>query len=263
MDFTEQSLRAALGGKSFGAPLYFFRVTESTNFQALRIADEGAPEGTVVIADSQTGGRGRMKREWFSPPAVNLYASLILRPGFPAALSSPLTIMAGVAVARALDYYCPRRVQLKWPNDVLVGNRKMSGILTEIKTCGRKVEFAVLGIGVNVNMKKEDFGPLLEQSATSLREETGHHISRLEVAVRIFDELGKYYHLLSKEGMAVIRELWLDYSGLAGKYVEITFGGEISSGTVAGIDETGALIIRPESGGERRIIAGDVAVIER
>ena len=261
MDFSEQSLRAALRGKSIGGPFYFFPVIESTNFQAFRLADEGAPEGTVVIADCQTGGRGRMKREWFSPPSVNLYASLILRPGFQAALSSPLTIMAGVAVARALDSYCPRRVQLKWPNDVLVGNKKVSGILTEIKTCGRKVEFVILGIGVNINMRKDDFGSPLEQTATSLREETGSHISRIEVAGRIFDEIGKYYQLLSTEGMEGIRDLWLDYSGLTGKDVEITFGGEISSGTVAGIDETGALIIRAESGGERRIIAGDVAII--
>ncbi len=263
MDFTEQSLRTTLEGKSVGAPLYFFPVTESTNFQAAKMADEGAPEGTVVIADCQTGGRGRMKREWFSPPGMNLYASLILRPGFPAALASPLTIMAGVAVAGALDHYCPGRVQLKWPNDALVGSKKISGILTEIKTFGRQVEFVVLGIGVNINMRKGDFGFPLEQTATSLREETGSHISRLEVAGRIFAEIGRYYQLLSQEGMAAIREKWLAYSGLAGKYVEITFGGEISGGTVTGIDETGALIIRPKSGGERRIIAGDVAVIER
>src|SRR3989304_10059228 len=139
MDFSEQNLRAALRGKSIGEPFYFFPVIESTNFQAFRLAHEGAPEGTVVIADCQTGGRGRMKREWFSPPSVNLYASLILRPGFPAAMSSRLTIMAGVAVAQALDSYFPRRIKLKWPNDVLAGNRKVSGILTEIKALGRKV----------------------------------------------------------------------------------------------------------------------------
>ncbi len=261
MDFNEQRLRTALQGKSIGEPLYFFPVIKSTNFQAFRLADEGAPEGTVVIADCQTGGRGRMKREWFSPPAVNLYASIILRPAFPAALSSPLTIMAGVAVASALQFYCPGRVRLKWPNDVLIGSRKVSGILTEIKTSDRNVEFVILGIGLNINIKRDDFEPQLGQGATSLREEIGSPVSRVEVTGLIFDEIGKHYQLVGARGMEGIRELWRDYSGLTGKNVEITFGGEISRGTVAGIDDTGALIIREESGSERRIIAGDVAMI--
>ncbi len=262
MDLTEHNLKAALRRKKIGEPVYFFPATDSTNAQAFRLAEAGASEGTVVIADTQTEGRGRMKRTWFAPPALNLYASIILKPSFDAALSSPLTIMAGVAVAELLSSYCPRGVRLKWPNDVLINNRKVSGILTEIKTFGKEVEFVVLGIGININMKRDDCDPSFELIATSLKEETGRDVSRLDLAVRLFDKVGKYYQLLCRGGMAAIRELWIEYAQLLGKYVEVTFGGEVCGGVVAGMDEMGALTITADDGGKRRVIAGDVVIIE-
>lgn len=261
MDFNEQNLRSALSGKMMGNTLHFFPETESTNTLAFRLADAGAKEGTVVIADSQTQGRGRIKRKWESPPGLNLYTSLILKPDINPARSSPITLTAGVAVAELFSLYCPGKVHLKWPNDVLINGRKVCGILTEIKTEGKKLKFIVLGVGININMKRADFPPPLEEIATSLREETGHTFSRVEVAAGLYEILDKFYNIFLIEGFASIREWWLAYSLMSGKHVEVTCGGEILQGKVTGIDDGGALILQGEDGMSKHVIAGDASLI--
>jgi len=262
MDFNAENLNAALSGKAIGSPLYFFPSADSTNLLAFKLAGEGAPEGTAIIADHQTCGRGRMQRVWQSPPAVNLYTSLILRPALAAALSSPLTVMAGVAVAELLNGYCPQRVRLKWPNDVLINDKKVSGILTEMKTAGHKVEFVIVGIGININMQKNDFPPPLEEIATSLQIEMGKTIDRVGLTVKLFEIMGDLYQLFLKEGIKPIRELWLSSSQLMERCVGVTFGEEVYQGMVTGMDDAGALIIRDGNGEQRRVIAGDVKLIE-
>jgi BirA family biotin operon repressor/biotin-[acetyl-CoA-carboxylase] ligase len=262
MNFNAENLKAALAGNTIGTPLHFFPSAESTNLRAFKLAGEGASEGTALVADSQTHGRGRMQRTWLSPPAVNLYTSLILRPALAAAISSPLTIMAGVAVAELLAGYCPQQVRLKWPNDVLVNNKKVSGILTEIKTTGKEVEFVIIGIGININMQKNDFSPPLDEIATSLKIEMGKTIDRVELTVKLYEKIEKFYQLLLRERIEPIRELWLSYAQLLNKHVEVTFGGEVYQGMVTGMDDAGALIISSERGEQRRVIAGDVKVIK-
>lgn len=266
MDFSAENLTAAMSGKAIGSPLYFFPSADSTNLRAFKLAEEGAPEGAAVVADYQIQGRGRMQRVWQSPAAVNLYTSVILRPALAAALSSPLTIMAGVAVAELLNGYrgrqiCPQ-VRLKWPNDVLINDKKVSGILTEMKTAGNKVEFVIIGIGININMQINDFPPPLEEIATSLRIEMGKTIDRVELTVKLFEILADLYKLFLKEGIKPIRELWLSSSQLMEKCVGVTFGEDVYQGIVTGMDNTGALIIRGDNGEQRRVIAGDVKLIE-
>jgi len=262
MNFNEENLNAALSGKTIGSPLYFYKSVESTNSSALSLAKDGAPEGTAIVADNQTHGRGRMQRVWQSPPALNLYASLIMRPNLAAALSSPVTIMAGVAVAEVLSAYCPTQVQLKWPNDVLVNDKKICGILTEIKAIHNKIEFIIMGIGININMQKNDLSPSIEKIATSLRLEVGKSINRVELTVKLFEKIAYFYQLFLKERIEPIRELWLSYSQLLGRCVEVTFGGEVYQGEVTAMDDAGALIIKSESGVQRRVIAGDVKIIK-
>ncbi len=262
MDFNEQTLKAALAGKKIGAPLYFFPTTESTNTRAFHLAEAGAPEGTVVVADAQSRGKGRMKREWLSPAGVNIYASLILRPRMDAVFSSPLTIMAGVAVAEVLSTFSDPPVQLKWPNDVLLQGCKVAGILTEMKTLGKEVQFVVLGIGINVNMRRDDLAPQLAKVATSMSLAAGKDFSRLEIAVKLFGKIEGLYKLFLREGMSPIRELWLGYARALGKCVEVTCGNEIYRGRVKGMDESGALLIVADSGVERRVIAGDTMIIK-
>jgi BirA family biotin operon repressor/biotin-[acetyl-CoA-carboxylase] ligase len=267
MDFNAENLNAALSGKAIGSPLYFFPSADSTNLLAFKLAGEGAPEGTAIIADHQTCGRGRMQRVWQSPPAVNLYTSLILRPALAAALSSPLTIMAGVAVAELLNGYADRfqiysQVRLKWPNDVLINDKKVSGILTEMKTAGNKVEFVIIGIGININMQKNDFSPPLEEIATSLRIEMGKTIDRVGLTVKLFEIMADLYQLFLREGIKPIRELWLSSSQLMERCVGVTFGEEVYQGMITGMDDAGALIIRDGNGEQRRVIAGDVKLME-
>jgi BirA family transcriptional regulator, biotin operon repressor / biotin---[acetyl-CoA-carboxylase] ligase len=262
MNFTEGNLKAALSGKTIGEPLYFFPSVESTNHVAFNLAGAGAPEGTVIVADHQTRGRGRMQRAWLSPPATNLYISLILRPASTPPSSSFLTIMTGVAAAQLLTGYCPQQVQLKWPNDVLINNKKVCGILTEMKTTGKKVDYVIIGIGINLNMKKKDFPFPLASMGTSLQIETGTLVDRVEFTAKLLEILGVLYNLLNREGMQPLRELWLSYSQLVGKCVEITFAEEVYRGTVMGMDNSGALLVKGEKGRQHRVIAGDIKVIE-
>jgi len=261
MNFNEKNLKTALSRMMIGKTLYFFPETGSTNTLAFRLAEEGASEGTVVIADCQTEGRGRMRRKWLSPPGSNLYTSIILRPEMGPALASLITITAGVAVAELLSSYCPGVVHLKWPNDVLINGRKVCGILASAMTNGKRTKFVVLGIGLNINMKKEDMPPDLRDFVTSLREETGGDLSRLFVAVKLFEQMGKFYHIFLNEGFAPIRDLWHDYSGVMNKYVEVACGEEVIGGRAAGVDETGALILIDGDGKKRRVIAGDALLL--
>jgi BirA family transcriptional regulator, biotin operon repressor / biotin---[acetyl-CoA-carboxylase] ligase len=261
MDFNEYNLKSLMHGKEIGDPLFFFPETESTNALAFNLAENGAPEGTVVIADTQSKGRGRLRnREWLSPPGLNLYTSIILRPPLDATQSSPITLMAGVAVAESLSYYCPKNVSLKWPNDVLIDGKKACGILTEIKTECKKVVFIILGIGININMKKDDMPLPLKGNATSLLEETGSSVSRLEVAAMLYGLVGKFYQLFIDKGFAPIRDLWHHYSAISDRRIEVAFGNELLEGKAAGLDETGALILIENNGKTRRVIAGDVYV---
>ena len=262
MNFTEENLKAALSGKRLGESLYFFPTAESTNRFAFSLAGKGAPEGTVVVADHQTLGRGRMQRVWLSPPAVNLYASIILRPALAPAFSAPLTIMAGVAIAELLAGYCPQQVKLKWPNDVLINKKKACGILTEMKTTGNKLDFVIIGIGININMQIQDLLPSLAPIATSLRIETGKSFDRVDLTVKLLEQIGVFYQSFLNEGIKPLRELWLSYSQLLQRLIEIRFGEEVYRGIVRGMDDSGALIIETEKSGQQRVIAGDLKVIE-
>jgi BirA family biotin operon repressor/biotin-[acetyl-CoA-carboxylase] ligase len=190
-----EALRAFFAGRVIGRRIEYRDETGSTNTEALRLALEGTPEGTVVVADAQTEGRGRLDRTWESPPSKNLYLSVVLRPDIPAVSASLVPLMTGVAVADVVSQHCPGRVRLKWPNDVLVGGKKICGMLTEMRTRGDRVEFLIVGIGLNVNMRKLDFPPGLRDTATSLQIETDCELDRLDVAVRLFEALERWYRI--------------------------------------------------------------------
>ncbi|MBW6485528.1 MAG: biotin--[acetyl-CoA-carboxylase] ligase [Syntrophobacterales bacterium] len=254
------SLRERLRGFKTGFPLYYFENVDSTNAVAMRLAQEGAAEGTMVLADCQTAGRGRLQREWQSPAGCNLYFSLILRPGIAIAKAVQITFLAGAAVADTIETFCPEGVESKWPNDVLIRSRKVCGVLSELRTKNGRMT-AIVGIGINVNMKRDDFAHEYRQMATSLLEETGRRHSREEVLCSFCTNFQRWYELFLGEGFGPIRQNWLFRTKMVGKNVRILFGTEIKEGVVSGLDEDGALLLAGATGAVERIIAGDATII--
>ncbi|MFQ6092911.1 MAG: biotin--[acetyl-CoA-carboxylase] ligase, partial [bacterium] len=178
---TETQIREGLRTSFVGRKIFSFGVLKSTQDYALRLAEEGAEEGVVVIAEEQTGGRGRFGRVWYSPPGVGVWCSLILRPKMLPWESPRLTIVAALAAARAIESSAGPSAALKWPNDVLINNRKVCGILTELSAEAESVNFVIIGIGVNVNQAATHFPSHLRHRATSLRIECGHQVSRIKL----------------------------------------------------------------------------------
>jgi BirA family biotin operon repressor/biotin-[acetyl-CoA-carboxylase] ligase len=262
--FDASALQASLAGRRIGCRLHCEETVDSTNRIALELAQAGAPEGTVVLAARQTAGRGRMQRSWQSPPGCNLYLSIVLRPKIPQQEASQITLMTGLAAVEAVSEACPEgRVGIKWPNDILIGGRKVCGILAEARTDRGKIDSVVVGIGLNVNMEKADFDPSHRETATSLREETGRNHSREDLFLSLCGRFEGWYEILERNGFAAVREGWLARAEMTGKRIRVLFGDEMREGMFAGIDRDGALLIADERGVVSRITAGDATIIKK
>ncbi|MGA2330122.1 MAG: biotin--[acetyl-CoA-carboxylase] ligase [Syntrophales bacterium] len=263
MDFNQKNLAVRLAGKRIGNNIHFFTEVESTNDVLFRLARDGAPHGTVVIAECQTKGKGRLNREWQSPPGCNIYTSIALRPPIEPVYAPQITLMTGVAVADLLSEYCTGAVTLKWPNDVQIEGKKVCGILAEMSASAEgSVDFVVVGIGINVNIRKKDFEESIRDMATSVAEEAGHNISRLDLTVKLFDRFDELYTRLLDSGFGSIKDAWLSYCDMVGKQARVIFKNDIESGKVLGIDDFGALVISDKKGKIRRVIAGDASVVK-
>jgi BirA family biotin operon repressor/biotin-[acetyl-CoA-carboxylase] ligase len=219
--------------------------TDSTNSRAMEMAENGAPHGTVVVADSQTGGRGRQGRRWVSPPGKNLYVSLLLRPDIPPAGAAHLSLVAGVALADALDGMGVPG-SLKWPNDLFLGDRKAAGILAEMASDPDRVRHVVIGVGINVNMGPDDFPPEISGRATSLRIRAGRAVPRAEVLARFLDAFSVRYGEFEAGGFAALRDGWDRRDFLRGRRVLLRRGREDGWGVAEGVDPAGALRFRPD-----------------
>jgi len=259
MDLNIDELRSFFFQRLIGRRIEYHEEVESTNTEALQLAQQDAPEGTVVIAEAQSAGRGRLDRSWESPPSMNLYLSVILRPAVPAQSASLIPLAVGLAVADVISQYCPGQVRLKWPNDVLVGGKKICGILAEMRTKAKRVAFVIAGIGVNINMKKLHFPRELRETATSLQIETALEIDRLDVAVRLLEALERWYRIYLNGGQDHIRQSWLKYADIIGKRIEVVYQSDTQRGTVVGLDENGALLLEGETG-LQQVLAGDVYI---
>lgn len=258
---TASELAHGLPPRCIGRRIVSLRETESTNLHAFHLADEGAVEGTVVIAETQTGGRGRLGRRWESPPGVNLYCSVIIRPPISPLHASQLTFLSAVAVSRAIEKTTPLRPLIKWPNDILVNGRKVAGLLNEMNAETDTIHCVVLGIGVNINMSREQFPEGLRQPASSLALECCATVDRREFTRTLLSELDTLYDGYLRDGFAAVRDEWLARSMVMGKRVRVSFGEGESSGEVAGIDADGALLLRKGDGSLERVLAGDVTVL--
>lgn len=258
---TPSEISAGLRVERVGSNLVCLRETESTNVVASRLAEEGAAEGTVVIADSQTRGKGRLGRSWESPQGVNLYCSVILRPAILPHHAPQLTFLSAVAVAEAIEQTTTLVPAIKWPNDVLVNGCKVAGTLNEMNAETERVEFIILGVGVNINMRREQFPADLRYPATSLAIEGGE-VERVRFIRAFLESLDHLYQRYRSQGYEPLRQAWLSRSMVMGRRVRVAVGEGVVRGVVTGIDEIGALLIQTADGGTERILSGDVTVEE-
>jgi BirA family biotin operon repressor/biotin-[acetyl-CoA-carboxylase] ligase len=248
--------------KTLGRTIHAYRSVKSTNDLAAQLAAAGAPEGTIVTAEEQTKGRGRYSRDWHSPPHAGIYVSIVLRPTFQADRTPGLSIMTALALADTLEPYCPGRVRIKWPNDVLISGRKAAGILTELSAERQRIEHVILGVGINVNQRAEDFPAALRTSATSLRRVTRRKRSRVELLQRFLLQLEKEYAAYRRHGLQKSRSRSRRYSSLIGTRVILSRGREIIEGMAVDIDSDGSLLVRTDLE-TVSVSSGEVTVITR
>jgi BirA family biotin operon repressor/biotin-[acetyl-CoA-carboxylase] ligase len=227
---------------------------DSTNEEALRRARTGAPEGTIVWAREQTGGRGRRGRAWSSPPG-NLYTSALLRPAVPPAQAAQLGFLASVALAEAIQSVLPpaRRLRCKWPNDLLIDGAKTVGILLEAEGAGPTVDAVVLGMGINIASHPAN----TPYRATSLHA-AGSDVSVEQMLEILAGRLLAWYLLWKQEGFAPVRQRWLDFAEGLGKPIEVRLEGATLTGRFAALDAGGALDLELADGRHRLVTAGDV-----
>ncbi|HXG50774.1 MAG TPA: biotin--[acetyl-CoA-carboxylase] ligase [candidate division Zixibacteria bacterium] len=252
----------ALGTRRLGRKIHYFSEISSTNAWARRLAEMGAEDGEIVIAEGQTQGRGRLGRSWVSPPFCNLYFSLVLRPRLDPAHAAQLTLTAAVAVTDSLAAFMPVTPEIKWPNDVLAGGKKLAGILTESSCRSDRVDFVVLGIGVNVNYPTEAMPEAIRERATSIMAQNGSAVSRERLAQRLIQDLDRCYGELQDSGFAGIAARWEERFWLRGRTVRAVMLEETVVGRARGIDAEGALLLEEASGTIRRVLAGDVTPVE-
>jgi BirA family biotin operon repressor/biotin-[acetyl-CoA-carboxylase] ligase len=257
--FSPRAIKNHLGTQIIGREIHVFAELDSTNSEAYRMAREGRGEGEVVVADRQLRGRGRLGRRWLSPPGANLYVSIILRPPILVKDAPLITLMAAVATAKATKVISGLQPQIKWPNDLLINNKKVAGLLNELRGKAGKVEFVILGIGINVNMTLGMVPGAMRSTVTSLREELGYDISRVEFLSGLLRELeGEYHTFLTGKPGRLLRQ-WEEFSQMVGRFVEMRSFNEVIRGRVKGIDSNGSLVLFAPDGSEKRVIAGDIS----
>ena len=252
--FSAKALRGSLTTSFVGRRLEYRAALGSTQDLARELAQAVAAEGTVVLAGRQTAGRGRLGRLWISPGG-GLYLTVVLRP--PAEHLKALVIIAGLAVARAVEQLAGLQTSLKWPNDVLVAGRKVAGILSESELVEQRVSYALVGIGVNVNVDMDAY-PEMAPLATSVMTELGREVSREALAAGILNEFEALY-LAAQAGEPIDRE-WRARLSMLGKQVQVRFGDQVEEGLAEDVDGDGNLILRRADGSRATIAAGDVTL---
>ena len=243
-----------LDTKFIGRKIYYFDALTSTMDEGVRLGLKQSPEGTVVLAESQTRGRGRLGRSWFSPKYKGIYLSLILRPKILPVNAPLLTLLAAVSICEAIKEAAGVSPQIKWPNDIFLANKKLGGILTELNAETDKINFLVIGIGLNVNNDKK----ALISGATSLKEHKNEDVNRISLLQNILRKIEVNYLLLQSKGGSLILEKWREYSITLGKRVKVYCQKRHIEGEAVDIDIDGGLLVRKDSGVVEKVMAGDV-----
>jgi BirA family biotin operon repressor/biotin-[acetyl-CoA-carboxylase] ligase len=257
---TPDLLRKRLKGSLFGKRVFHFFKTDSTNRVAMELGYAGEPEGTVVMAESQTAGRGRAGRSWHSEKGMGLYFTVLLKPRLSPAQAPLLTMLAGISAHAAIQAQTGLVPELKWPNDVLLNGKKVGGILTEMHAEPNAVRFVIVGIGINVNQEK--FPSELSPIATSIRKECGRMTYRLELLARLLGQFESDYNRFLRDGPAFVVERFQGVTSFAeGRRVRVDTGVESYVGTTAGLSPEGLLLVTKDNGPLMTVIAGDVTEV--
>jgi BirA family biotin operon repressor/biotin-[acetyl-CoA-carboxylase] ligase len=257
LDDIKQGLKTG----TIGREIHLFPEAVSTNTLAMEMAAKGALDGTVVIAETQTGGKGRLGRTWISPKG-NLYISVILRPEVPPHKAPLITLMGAVAAAATIQQQLDVQAGIKWPNDILISGKKAAGLLTEMRAEPDRVKHVVLGIGINVNMDMAELPAPLRKLSTTLSTETGKKIDRALFLQQFLAQLDQWYQVFLKSGAKVV-EAWEMFNTTVGNRVAVSGPGETFEGMAQGIDADGRLILKLDDGTLRQVAAGDVTILKR
>lgn len=257
-------IRQTLTAQVVGRHLYLFEEVSSTNSVLSGLAQGGAREGTVVLAEGQTAGRGRLGKVWFSPAGVNLYASTIFRPPL---APSEVTVFSFIASLALFDAIQEEGVTpaIKWPNDVLVSRKKVAGVLTEAGSSGEQVNYVILGVGVNLNIEDAALMAALGNAglaATSLGEVAGREIDRSVFTGRFLTLLDEWYQIYCSQGARVILEAWRDREITTGRRVEVREGSERFDGRVLGVNNGGHLVVQDSHGKAQRVVSGEIRFLD-
>ena len=254
-----EDLLARLGPtRIIGRDIRVFAETTSTNDIVEKMARDGVAEGIVVFAESQTKGRGRLGRTWVSPPRKGLWFSVLLRPKIAPQAATQLTVVSAVAVARAIEKSTGLLPGIKWPNDIVFGQRKAAGILLELGAELDHIRHVVLGIGIDVNLTPADLPPDVRAVSTSLREQKGEWIDRANLATTLIYELDAAYARFRAGDFHELGDEWMRRCVTLGRRVTLHVGDRKISGHAEALDDEGALLLRTEHGRLERIVGGDV-----
>ncbi|NLX76218.1 MAG: biotin--[acetyl-CoA-carboxylase] ligase [Clostridiaceae bacterium] len=259
--YDRSSVLSKLNTKILGRNLFFFDEIDSTNDELKKMAADGAPDGTVVIARYQSAGRGRRGRTWQSDADAGIYMSVLLRPELAPDAVQSITLAASSAVCRALEKYVPDRMGIKWPNDILINNRKVCGILTEMTAEPDKVQAIILGIGLNVLQKEDDFSGELKETATSLCLNTDREISRSLLVAEILHELEDLYlNFIEKGSGAKFMDIWRSFSITIGRDIIIYQGDNKWQAKALDILDDGRLLVETPDGMRHTILSGEISI---
>ena len=246
----------------FGRNIHHFDVVDSTQTIAHKLAQEGAPDGTVIIGEEQTAGRGRMARPWESAHGTGIWMTLIVRPDVTPQQASSYTLVVAVAVAKAIKtLYKNVEPAIKWPNDLLINGKKCTGILTEMQAEADCVQALLVGIGINANQVEADFSPEIADIATSLCLAAGEEINRAALVATILQYLEQYTEIFVKEGFASIKQAWEQASCTIGRRIEVTTLREQFEGIASGITDEGVLQLTQDNGVVKTIYSGDIKIL--
>ncbi len=257
----QHEIKTRLKTRVIGKEIHIFSEISSTNTRAMEMALAKAQEGTVVIAEMQTGGKGRLGRKWISPKG-NLYLSVILRPKIPLHKAPLITLMGAVVVASAIRKVCQVHAVIKWPNDLLISGKKVCGLLTEMSAEQDRIRHIVLGIGVDVNMDLEVMPADIRKSVTSLKSETRQKINRTVLLREILRDLDHWYRVILHDPDEVLKE-WKKLNVTIGSWIAVSGAGEVLEGLAQGLDTEGRLLVKCDDGTIRTVAAGDVTILKR